>query len=227
MDSPRRRALLGVVGLAAVGANAGCLQTDRSDSGTETSPQPATSAETSATTDETRHTKTESTDRGETESTATTRRSKRTDDLFLANRLSDDQLLYVRVTRRPASAPTEGDGTGERLLSRRYEVPAGATLELSNLVVAENTYTVETRLPGDEWQEFAWAVLNCAEYGTATQEPRTPEEDPTLNTDAMVQIGDAGIELLRNECDAIAFSRDMAPPASEHVVQDSLGTTTE
>lgn len=205
MNSPRRRTLLGALGLTAVGASAGCLEARLPNSETETDP---------ATTDSTG-----------TESTTT--RSKRTDDLFLVSHLSDDQLLDLRVTRRPASTTTEGDDPGERLLFRRYEVPAGATLELSNLVVAQNTYTIEIRLVGDEWQKFTWAVLNCAEYGTTTKEPRTPEEDPTLNTDAMVEIRETGIEFLRNECDAIMFSRDRAPPASQHVVRDYLGTTTE
>lgn len=162
----------------------------------------------------------------ETVTESTTTRSKRTDDLILVSHLSDDQLLDLRVTRRPAGT-TDGDDPGERLLFRRYEVPAAATLELSNLVVAGNTYTVEVRLPGDEWQEFAWGVLDCAEYGTTAKEPQTPEEDPTLNTDAMVEIRDDGIEFLRNECDAIMFSRDRAPPASDHVVRDYLSSTTQ
>ncbi|UPV74708.1 hypothetical protein M0R89_01230 [Halorussus limi] len=171
MDSPRRRALLGAVGLAAVGTGAGCLRTDTRES--ETTTRPTAGRTTSATTDETeaRPAVTDETDR-------TTGKRKRTDDLFLTNRLSDDRLLDLRVTRRT-------NGSDERLLSRRYEVPAGSALELSNLVVAGNTYDVETRLPGGEWRAFAWAVTDCSEYGTPTQEPRTPEDDPTLNTDAM------------------------------------------
>lgn len=228
MNSPRRRTLLGVLGTTAVGASAGCLGTGTS---TETSPRP-TETDTSATTGPGT---TEGTDPGTTDSagteptdetdSTTTTRNERTDDLFLANRVSDDRLLDLRVTRRPGSA-TGGEGGGERLLSRHYEVPAGSWLELPNLVVAENTYTVEARLPGGQWREFAWAVTDCSEYGTPTQEPRTPEDDPTLNTDAVVEIRDGGLEFLRNACDGIAFSRDRAPPASEYVVRDYLATTT-
>lgn len=216
MDSPRRRALLGALGLTAVGLSAGCLQTSPSS---ETDTRPTAGAKPSATTDspETDSATSDSTERTRTES-ATAATSKRTDDLFLENQLADDRPLDVRVTRRT-------EGGGELLLYRRYEVPAGSWLELPNLVVVGDTYTVEARLPGGEWQEFGWAVLDCSEYGTPTQEPRTPEDDPTLNTDSMVRIRDDGLEFLHNECDAIAFSRDRAPPASEHVVRDYLATT--
>lgn len=208
MNAPRRRALLGVAGLAAVGRTGGCLR--RLAPGSDASPGTASTSTTR-----------ESTDATETESTATG--PVRTDDLFLANERSDDRLLDVRVTRTRES---DSEADAEPLLHRRYEVPADSRVELRNLGTVGNSYAVEARFPGGAWRQYAWAVTDCTAYGTPTREPRTPEDDPALNTDAMIRIADDGLEFLRNSCDGIAFSEGEAIPADECVVRDFLATTT-
>jgi hypothetical protein len=200
VNSPRRRSLLGAVGLYALGLSAGCTQSERR-------------AETRTTE---RCTSTEGV--GDTETT--TPDSKRVDDLFLQNERSDDVRLDLRVSRGRAT-------NCELLLYNRYEVPGGAKLEIPNLGVVDEWYTVEVRLADGAWQTFEWAVVSCERHETPTQNPQqTPEDDPTMNADAVVEIREDGFEFLRNECDAIALTERGAVPASEYVVWEYLGTST-
>jgi hypothetical protein len=221
VNPPRRRALLGAVGLVASGLGAGCLQAalDPGTGSTTDSEVGPTVDSRAGTTADPETASRESTDNS-TEQTTSLR--VRTDDLFLANERGDDHRLDVRVTR----STDDGDGDGERHLYRRYEIPAGSTLEIPDLGIVGRRYVVELRPPGGEWRRFEWAVLDCSKWATPTQEPRTPEDDPTLNTDALVRMRDDEFEFYRNECDALAFSVDVGLPADEHVAKEYASNTT-